>query len=72
MLSITKMISKYNHYKHNDIKYIVLHDTGNYKDTAKIFIKDIVNFMAYVLKLHGFKCALKQTFWNIQTHLLLH
>ena len=35
MLPITKMFSKYNYYNHNDIKYIVLHDTGNYKDTAK-------------------------------------
>lgn len=35
MLPITKMISAYNHYKGNNIKYIVLHYTGNSKDTAK-------------------------------------
>ena len=35
MLPITKMISKYNHYNGNTPKYIVIHYTGNSKDTAK-------------------------------------
>lgn len=34
MLSITRKISPYNHSAGNDIKFIVIHDTGNYKDTA--------------------------------------
>lgn len=33
MLAITRQISSYNYSAGNDIKYIVLHDTGNYKDT---------------------------------------
>ena len=34
MLPITRMISKYNHYKGNEPKYIVIHYTGNKKDSA--------------------------------------
>ena len=34
MLPIKKMISPYNHYDYNNPKYIVLHYTGNAKDTA--------------------------------------
>lgn len=34
MLPITRMISKYNFYKGNEPKYIVVHYTGNSKDTA--------------------------------------
>lgn len=34
MLPIIKKISSFNHSSGNDIKYIVLHDTGNFKDTA--------------------------------------
>ncbi|APM40532.1 peptidoglycan recognition protein family protein [Clostridium kluyveri] len=34
MLPITRKISPYNHSAGNDIKFIVMHDTGNYKDTA--------------------------------------
>ena len=34
MLSITRKISPYNHSAGNNIKFIVIHDTGNYKDTA--------------------------------------
>lgn len=34
MLPITRMISKYNFYKGNEPKYIVIHYTGNSKDTA--------------------------------------
>ena len=34
MLPIKKMISPYNHYDYNNPKYIVLHYTGNSKDTA--------------------------------------
>ncbi len=34
MLPITRMISPYNHYDYNNPKYIVLHYTGNAKDTA--------------------------------------
>ena len=34
MLPITRMISAYNHYDYNAPKYIVLHYTGNSKDTA--------------------------------------
>ena len=33
MLPITKKLSKVNFSKGNDIKYIVLHDTGNIKDS---------------------------------------
>ena len=35
MLPITRMISEYNHYDYNDPKYIIIHYTGNEKDTAK-------------------------------------
>lgn len=35
MKSIIKKISKYNYSLNNNIKYIVIHDTGNFKDTAK-------------------------------------
>ena len=35
MLSITRQISNYNHSASNNIKYLCLHDTGNYKDTAQ-------------------------------------
>lgn len=35
MVQITKKISPYNHSSGNDVKYIVMHDTGNYKDTAE-------------------------------------
>lgn len=35
MLAIQKKISPHNHYKGNSIEYIVIHYTGNYKDTAK-------------------------------------
>ena len=34
MLPITRMISAYNHYDYNNPKYIILHYTGNSKDTA--------------------------------------
>ena len=34
MLPITRMISKYNFYKGNEPKYIVIHYTGNRKDSA--------------------------------------
>ena len=34
MLPITRMISPYNHYDYNNPKYIILHYTGNSKDTA--------------------------------------
>lgn len=34
MLPIQKMLIKENHYKYNDIKYIVIHSTGNYKPTS--------------------------------------
>ncbi|WP_169735843.1 cell wall-binding repeat-containing protein [Clostridium lundense] len=33
--TIEVQISKYNHSSGNDVKFIVVHDTGNYKDTAK-------------------------------------
>lgn len=33
-MNITKKISPYNHSSNNNIKYIVIHDTGNFKDTA--------------------------------------
>lgn len=35
MLPITRMISKYNHYNTNVVKYIVIHYTGNNTDSAK-------------------------------------
>jgi N-acetylmuramoyl-L-alanine amidase CwlA len=35
MLSITRKISNFNHSDGNDIKYIVIHDTGNTTDTAE-------------------------------------
>ena len=35
MLPIIKQISKYNFYTNNKVEYIVIHDTGNYKDTAR-------------------------------------
>lgn len=35
MLNLKRKISKYNHYEGNDIKYIVIHYTGNKNDTAK-------------------------------------
>ncbi|WP_027623991.1 N-acetylmuramoyl-L-alanine amidase [Clostridium lundense] len=35
MLQIIRQISRYNYSNGNDIKYIVIHDTGNYKDTAQ-------------------------------------
>lgn len=34
MINITRRISAYNHSSGNDIKYLVIHDTGNYEDTA--------------------------------------
>ncbi|BAH06748.1 peptidoglycan recognition protein family protein [Clostridium kluyveri] len=34
MLPITRKISSYNHSAGNSVKFIVMHDTGNYKDTA--------------------------------------
>ena len=34
MLPITRMISKYNHYDTNSVKYIILHYTGNSTDSA--------------------------------------
>lgn len=34
-MEITRWISPYNNSAGNDVKYIVLHDTGNFKDTAK-------------------------------------
>lgn len=34
MLPITRKISDYNHSAPNNIKYIVIHDTGNYSDSA--------------------------------------
>ena len=34
MLPITRKISNYNHSAPNSIMYIVIHDTGNYNDTA--------------------------------------
>ncbi|KEH88605.1 hypothetical protein Z966_00285 [Clostridium novyi A str. NCTC 538] len=33
-MEITRKISNYNHSSGNNIKFIVMHDTGNYKDTA--------------------------------------
>lgn len=35
MLPITRMISKYNHYETNVVKYIIIHYTGNNTDSAK-------------------------------------
>lgn len=35
MLPITRMISKYNHYNTNVVKYIIVHYTGNNTDSAK-------------------------------------
>jgi N-acetylmuramoyl-L-alanine amidase CwlA len=35
MLPITRQISKFNHSAPNDIKYIVIHDTGNATDSAQ-------------------------------------
>ena len=35
MLAITKKISKFNHSTGNNIKYIVIHDTGNKTDSAE-------------------------------------
>ena len=35
MLPITRMISEYNHYDYNNPKFLILHFTGNAKDTAK-------------------------------------
>ena len=45
MLPITKKLTSYNHTKgNNNIKYIVIHDTGNYMDSdegnAKYFSED--------------------------------
>ncbi len=34
MLEITRRISNYNHSAPNNIRYIVIHDTGNYSDSA--------------------------------------
>ena len=35
MLPITRMISEYNHYDYNNPKFLIVHFTGNAKDTAK-------------------------------------
>lgn len=35
MVKITRKISAYNHSSGNNVEYIVMHDTGNYRDTAE-------------------------------------